>query len=430
MALIRSLGFVALGLLLVGTASVSQQPTAGGSQWPTSHFQENNNAVLPSANVGAIAYRRSFPVLLNSDTPIVNGRLFVVGGNANAPGKTTAPGYVFALNAKTGHILWTQSTPNSIYAEPIISDGHVLVGVGNALFRKTQGIPSLEPGMVRGVGPSGVYAYHVNNGWPAFEFVTREADQAPATIYHGRAYVASGSRDLYVLNAASGRLLWWVNLGHYVSRSSPRIVDGLVVVGGAGPLGVVAVSLGTHHIVWQHPVVDAVGGVDDTTLAVSGNLLVGAALLKPKPGAAHGFRAVVFALNALTGDEVWLHQVALGDVPAFKETGTPLVVQHTVYVGNAFNGNVRALSLRTGRVLWTVNAGSPVTRPPAFSQGRVLFVSQHGMLEGVSTTGKVLFRKSLGSYVNTYGPVVLGNIAFVTANTPTHGVLIAQPLPS
>ncbi len=198
-----------MGLLLVGTASVNQQRTVGASQWPTSHFQENNNAVLPSANVGAIAYHRSFPVLLNSDTPIVNGRLFVVGGNANPPGKSSAPGYVFALNAKTGHILWTQSTPNSIYAEPIINDGHVLVGVGNALFPKTQGIPSLEQGMVRGVGPSGVYAYHVNNGWPAFEFVTRGADQAPATIYHGRAFIASGSRDLYVLNAASGRLLWW-----------------------------------------------------------------------------------------------------------------------------------------------------------------------------------------------------------------------------
>jgi outer membrane protein assembly factor BamB len=369
-------------------------------------------------------------VLLNSDTPVVDGRLFVVGGDGDAPGKDSAPGFLYVLNAKTGHLLWSQKTPNSIYAEPIISDGRVLVGEGNALFGDTEGIPSLQVGTVRGVGPSGVYAFSVQTGWPLFIFNTPGADQAPATIYQGRVYIASGSRYLYVLDLKTGQFLWDVNMGHYDSRSSPRIIGGLAIMGGAGPLGVVAVNIKTHGIAWQRPLSGAIGGVDDTTLAVSGDRLIGAAVLEPNSGQNNqSFRAVVFALNVANGHILWLRQVAEGRLPAFKETGTPVISHGVVYVGNALNGEVRALSLATGRVLWSIDAGAPVTRPPVVRDGRVLWVSQRGEMQEATVAGRLVYHKSLGPFVTTYGPVVVGNTVYVTANTPKYGVLMAFSWP-
>ena len=425
------IALIAAAVVLTAAAPRGVDKSFGPSQWPTDHDQPSNNAAIPASGDPNIHYRKSFSVLLNSDTPIVDGRLYVVGGDANAQGQSTAPGYVFALSARTGRILWTQVTPNSVYAEPILSAGRVLIGVGNALFPAATGTPSLDPNAVRGVGPSGLYAYDAATGWPLFEFETPGADQAPATVVGSKVYIASGSRQLYVLNLNSGRLLWSVNLGHYVSRSSPRIVNGMVVVGGAGPLGVVAVDMKTGRIAWQRPIHQAIGGVDDTPLAVHGNRLVGAAVLFPKSaGSKRLFRAVVFAIQATTGKILWQQQVAQGPLPRFKETGTPLVWGNTVYVGNALNGDVSALALTTGKVQWTVNAGAPVTRPPVIRRRRVIFVTQQGTLEAVSESGRVLFRRSLGKFVNAYGPVIVGDTAFVTANTPSHGVLIALKLPS
>ena len=40
-------------------------------------------------------------------------------------------------------------------------------------------------------------------------------------------------------------------------------------------------------------------------------------------------------------------------------------------------------------------------------------------MEEVNVDGKVLFSKSLGHFVNAYGPVILGHTALVTADIVT-----------
>ena len=258
-----------LGVALMAAQQVLEPSNPpGNAAWPTAHYRQNNDGVVNADSNFNVRYRRRFSVLLNSDTPVVNGRLFVVGGHPLAQDASAAQGYVYALDAKTGRVLWMQTTPNTVYAEPIVSQGRVLIGVGNGHFSDLRGTPSLSTTSVRGTGPGGVYAYRATTGWPLFEFGTPGSDQASSSVVGDRVYVASGSRELYVLNLGTGQLLWQVNLGHYVSRSSPRIVDGLAVVGGAGPLGVVAVNLHSHRVVWNFSVKDAIGGVDDTTLGV------------------------------------------------------------------------------------------------------------------------------------------------------------------
>ncbi len=68
------------------------------------------------------------------------------------------------------------------------------------------------------------------------------------TVAQGVAYLASGNRTLYALNAPTGSLQWSLALHCYVSRSGPRVVGHMLYVGGAIPSTVVAPNLQTHLV--------------------------------------------------------------------------------------------------------------------------------------------------------------------------------------
>jgi outer membrane protein assembly factor BamB len=201
-------------------------------------------------------------------------------------------------------------------------------------------------------------------------------------------------------------------------------------MGGAGPLGVVAVSLSQHRVLWQRPIPGALEGVDDTVIAVSATRLITAALAGP-PGitaTSKQHEAKIFALNPETGAVIWSQTVARGAAPSFKATGTPVVVGQRVYAGNAINGRVVALSLATGKMLWAVPVGSPVTRPPAVLDHRIYVFTKSGELVAISSRGKIVAEEAVADLVNTYGPMIYNDTLLISGNTAYSGYVGAFPL--
>jgi outer membrane protein assembly factor BamB len=98
-----------------------------------------------------------------------------------------------------------------------------------------------------------------------------------------------------------------------------------------------------------------------------------------------------------------------------------------VYAGNAINGTVTAASLKTGRVLWTFNAQSPVKKPPVVSAHALYLVNLHGTLFKISPEGHLLAHRSVGEAANVRGPVLINHTLFVVLNTATRGYLWAEP---
>ncbi len=409
----------------------AESPGPAPTAWLIDHDSLTNNPVFgtPSTHDGP-NYLVMLPALANSAPVYVNHFVYVVGGYVDGPRNAPHPGFVWALNPATGAIEWTIQTPNSVFAQPIVAGNLLLIGVGNAAFAHPTQSPATTPGMVRGVGPSGLYAFDATNGRVVWMFGTAGADQAPPTVVGNTVYLASGDRHLYALRLRTGKELWATNIGHYVSRSSPRIIGHYAYLGGAGPLGVVAVNLRTHRVAWQRLIPGALEGVDDTPLATTPNRLITAALTGPKGILPDSKRhaARLFALNPRNGNIVWAKTLAIGRAPMFKSTGTPTVMGGTVYAGNAINGRIAALSVRTGKILWSVAVGSPVTRPPAVIGRDIEVLTKSGDLVALSRRGKILARRPLANWVNAYGPVIYNDSVAVAGNTSFNGYAGMIPL--
>lgn len=410
---------------------VVKSPGPSPAAWPEDHDSQQNNPVAEdAAGISGPNYLVSLPALANSVPIMAGGRLYVAGGYVTGSRRQAHPGYVWAINPSDGAIEWSVDAPNSVFAQPIVANNVLLVGIGNAAFLNPSASPATTPGSIRGVGPSGLDAYNAQTGASLWKFPTPGADQAPPTVMGNTVYLVSGDRQFYAINLATGKEEWAVNIGHYVSRSSPRIVGDKAYMGGAGPLGVVAVNLDTHRVVWQRPIPGALQGVDDTPIAVAPSRLVSAAMLGTEGVAptSRAHQAEVYAINPKTGAIVWSTIVARGPAPSFKATGTPTVVGDRVYVGNAINGRVVALSLKTGKVIWAYQTGSPVTRPPAVLNGRVYVLTKSGILIALSTKGKLIAAKHVADWVNTYGPVIYNGSVAMSGNTAHQGYLAMIPL--
>lgn len=433
-------------LLIQGTSDRRDPPSQSGrvymksaepwtpspSAWPSDHDSLTNNSVFdPGFPANSPDYLVALPALANSAPVWVGDHLYVAGGFVTGPRHRAHPGFVWALNPGDGRLQWSLQTPNSVFAAPIVANHRLLVGVGNAVFARRSSSPATTPGMVRGVGPSGLYAYNATTGEPLWTLPTTGADQAPATVVGHTVYLASGNRRFYALSLQTGHVDWSIDLGHYVSRSSPRVLGHYAYMGGAGPLGVLAVNLKTHTLAWDRPLPEAIQGLDDTPMAVTPDRLITAALTKPSRNASDRRRdaATLYALNPTTGATVWSRTLADGPAPQFKATGTPTVNAGVVYTGNALNGRVVAVSLQSGTLLWSIHVGAPVTRPPAVMDDRVEVLTKTGDLVTLSLQGKMLNRIHLGHWVNTYGPIIDGGSIALTGNTAQTGYLAVIPRP-
>jgi len=432
-------------LLIQGTSDRRDPPSQSGrvymkstepwipspQAWPSDHDSLTNNSVFdPGFHANSPDYLVALPALANSAPVWVGDNLYVAGGFVTGPRHRAHPGFVWALDPGDGRLQWSLQTPNSVFAEPIVVNHRLLVGVGNAAFARQSLNPATTPGMVRGVGPSGLYAYNIATGKRVWSLPTTGADQAPATVVGHTVYLASGNRRFYALSLQTGHVYWAIDLGHYVSRSSPRVLGHYAYMGGAGPLGVVAVNLQSHTLAWQRTIPGVLQGLDDTPMAVTPDRLITAALTGLSGSASNGRRdaARLYALDPTTGATVWSRTLAEGPAPQFKATGTPTVYSGVVYVGNAINGRVVALSLQSGALLWSIHVGSPVTRPPAVISGRIEVLTKTGDLVALSLRGKMLSCIQLGHWVNTYGPVIDDGRIALTGNTSQTGYLAVIPL--
>jgi len=409
------------------SASVGPTPTA----WATGHQNLTNNGAFLPSQVPWLSpgpwWMDRFPYKLSSDTPIVDGVMYLTSGDVHSSAGSQQ-GTIWAIAANTGQILWQHQLPNEAFAEPVVQDHAVFVGVGNIQFRDLPGTHTL----IRGTGISGIWAFNATTGQRLWDDATTGAAQPPPTIVGSTLYAVTGGRKLYALNATTGHRLWTLALPSYVSRSSPRIVGPMLYVGGADPYTVMAVNLKAHKMAWVAPIPHAEEGVDDTTLAyANGRLYTAAVTVPPGDSIANTVadrQARLYAFNAANGQSVWSTVLTTGRIPFLKATGTPTVVNHTVYVGNALNGIVSAVNASTGHILWQYNAQAPVKKPPVVTPKRLYFVNLHGTVYCLNHQGHLLGHLALLPASNVRGPVLVNHTLFTVANTATEGYLFALPV--
>lgn len=397
-----------------GAAARATAPAVGLTAWTTFEGSTAHNAVLPAAAAAGGTFSASwrFP----TGGSIVTAPT-VVGGAVYAG---SMDGCVYALDATTGHLLWSFLADNQVMSEPLVAGGSVFFGSGN------KGMGLTPTGTVRGTGYSGLYALNAATGAEEWYLPTLGEDM-PTPVYHnGVLYEAGGGKIFYAVSAATGKLLWQVADGSYVSMSSPALVGDIAVFGGADPYALVGVNIRTHQVAWTLPLAAANSGLDDVSPAAAGNTVY---IQVPEGSAVK--RVVELAVDARTGAVLWqtvlgtdvwnLVQRAAGrgELQAYdgEETGLSTVVAGRVYVGSPGLPDLWALDARTGAVIWRSHLSQPVRTPPAVAGNELYVTGNSTLFQLDASTGRLLqshvyntFTEGSGIMIpcTTAGPVIVG----------------------
>ena len=210
-------------------------------------------------------------------------------------------------------------------------------------------------------------------------------------------YVGSERAVVYALNSDDGKIAWQTNVaGEAVSR--PVVSDGLVLVHTSnGMLQGLNESDGT--VQWTV-------NLDMPSLSLRGESAPATAFGAAIVGGDNGR---VSAVLMKEGQMIWQQRISqpsgATEIDRLNDVDTsPVVVEGVVYA-LGYNGNLTALDLRSGQIIWKREVGS--VSDFIVDAGRIFVVDQNDRVMALNTQGGVsLWRQSELLHRNLTAPVL------------------------
>ncbi len=249
------------------------------------------------ASTGAIIWQYGMSGGQYSSPTVVNGVVYVAGFDTN----------VYALNATTGKLIWEYPTGGPLYISPVVANGVLYVssssgtvyglnaGTGALIWQKQFGAS---------IGPSRSLAGS-RGGQAVANGVLYVGIQRKTNVY-----------DLYALDASTGTIVWRKTVDS-LSMETPAVANGVVYIV-SGDV-VYALNATTGAVVWQ------VQGYGSSPVVANGVVYIGAWM----PTGNEAGYGTITALNASTGESLWVYQTESG--AGYGSFPTPAVVNGMIY---------------------------------------------------------------------------------------------------
>jgi outer membrane protein assembly factor BamB len=266
-----------------------------------------------------------------------------------------------------------------------------------------------------------IWALNMRTGKVIWRHVTPHGKMAASpAIWRDELVVHGMDGHVWVLRRSDGRLLWHYTVGSPV-ESSPVVVDGVDVFGGWDG-AVTALDLRTRTVRWRYAdgcKITSSIAVSGATLYLGdycGRLLA----LRRTTGRlrwAGGVNGRVYGTPAVAGGRVFVPSSTGGSLTAFSTSGallwrrsvgsyvysSPAAWGGRVFFG-AYNGVFYALDARTGATRWTVGAGGAISGAAVVVDGIAYAGSFAHRIVGVDArTGRVVLDFPHGEYVPVSG---------------------------
>jgi outer membrane protein assembly factor BamB len=349
------------------------------------------------------------------------------------------PTSVFALNASTGAVIWSNnglltSRQGTFEIQPTVAGGRVYLasaygsgpggGVllaldaasGKLLWKFNTVIGGQAPGVAAlGLGSGGAWQTPL------------AGPDGSVTFGIGNPYQSIGeaithpTRQLYTdsvlnLDAATGKLRWYYQgvpndfMDHDLQASPiAATVGGVPAIIGGGKVGIVyAMNASTGALLWKTPV-GVHNGTDDAGLLLLEHKLTIKLPYTWEPGSLGG----VLTNMAVADGSVYAAAINV----ALKST-TMSSVDGDTSGGGKSGGDIEALNLATGAVEWDTTVSSLPLGAVTVSNDLVFTTLWNGTLIALNrTTGAIVYRHALPTSTNA--PLaVFGNTVLVPAGGP------------
>jgi outer membrane protein assembly factor BamB len=299
---------------------------------------------------------------------------------------------------------WRFDAAGELYSSPAVVNGILYVGT------KSGFIYALD-------ATTGAERWRKDLG----DFMVRSS---PAVI-DNHLYIGVGN-TLYDLNAQNGKEIWKGSTS-FSGSSSAAVVDGMVYVASQSSV-VYAFDAASGALKWSYP---TDGPIFSSPSFFDGMLLFGTDSQKlialdaktgqvkwrfdsdggifSSPAVEDGTAYVTtragktFALSLKTGKAIWSYDAG-GDA-------SPVVAAGVVYVGDQ-HGGVYALDARQGTVIWLKPTGTSIAASPSIAN-RILYVASGSTLYALDTkTGEELWRYAAGYVIET-SPVIVNGFVYI-----------------
>ncbi len=244
------------------------------------------------------------------------------------------------------------------------------------------------------------------------------------TVSGGHVYVGSEKAKVFALNTSDGSIAWQTTVaGEALSR--PVVSDGLVLIHTSnGQLQ--GLDEGTGAIKWTV-------NLDIPSLTLRG---------ESAPATAYGAAIVggdngrVSAVLMQKGQMIWQQRISQAtgstEIDRLSDVDTTPVVVNGVVYALAYNGNLAALDLRSGQLIWKRDLGS--VNDMIVDSGRIFIVDQNDRVLAVNTDGGVtlwtqsdLLHRLLTAPVLYNGYLVVGDTeGYMHWIDPDNGRFVAQ----
>lgn len=341
-------------------------------------------------------------------------------------------GYLYALNAQTGDLLWeSPHLINALMGDPVVADNLVFVTAGDTGFSFSQLLKYFLSGgkksLNRGLGYAAIYAFDAQTGRQVWrQDVSGNAMSSPA-VYNGIVYTATGDGHLYAYRATTGDPVFQTDLGGFDSMSSlnlyldPKTFRELVLVGVSDQNRVVAVDAYTGKIVWTQATNLKIfnTGMGDNSPAVDqeNGIVVQDSVVDGDP-ATQTSDLGLFAMDVHTGKVLWSDKLGRGPTPPAYKAGITMIHQGIIYVGTPITSKFYAVDEKTGNILWTfqiTDAGpAGAGRGGAVYYQGVLWLAAGPSIYALDpSTGRELSSYKPGGRFGIVNPVIVGGTMYL-----------------
>ena len=300
---------------------VWSKPGRGLLEYPPSYangilYEIADSGSLQAFDVytGRLLWARKYSMTLSTPAVVGNAIYFPTGN-----------GELWALNARTGHTIWSVAMGEQSEGSPAVWAGRVIIGTLNGQMR----------------------AYGRFSGHLLWRFQAAGAVKHGPAVTDGRAYFGDYAGNMYCLNAADGRLVWETHTAGLSSGyrsgtfyATPAVSYGRVYIGNTDDK-VYSFVASTGKIAWTYTMPNWAYG----SPAVSDGRVFETS-----------FDGTFVALDARTGAVIWSHHLP------YRSLASPTVIGPYVYVADlgasgSSGGHVYAYTPSGGRLVWSFPDG-------------------------------------------------------------------------